>query len=167
MPEPYFFWGGFCSQWHRSPFEIDGITYRTAEHWMMACKARLFDDWDALQAILKTKDPSDAKAIGRQIKNWDEEKWKSVRFQVVCRGTYEKFRQNDGLQKELLWISPDREIIEASPYDKIWGIGLGEEAARAFWQDWSLRGQEPIITWPGTNLLGEAIMAARNLLAPR
>lgn len=166
MSEPYFFWGGFCSQWCRSPFVIDGVTYRTAEHWMMAGKASLFNDQDALAAILKTRDPSDAKAIGRQIKNWDEEMWKKHRFQLVCRGSYEKFRQNDDLRSELLDLG-DREIVEASPYDKIWGIGLGEAAAREYWLRESLRSDIPFVTYPGLNLLGEAIMVAREMLKPR
>jgi len=168
VSDPVLFWGGIYSQWYRSPFEVDGVFYRTAEHFMMAEKARTFKDEAALAAILKTRDPSDAKALGRQIANWSEPVWQQVRFPAVCRGSYEKFRQNEELLQELL-STGDREIVEASPYDKIWGVGLDETAAMRWYCD-QVNGGECLpefVTWPGLNLLGKAIMAARTMLTPQ
>jgi ribA/ribD-fused uncharacterized protein len=168
MTQPIFFWGGIYSQWHRSPFTVDGEFYRTAEHFMMAEKARTFGDKAVLAAIMKTKDPSDAKALGRQIQGWSDLVWQSVRFQVVCRGSFEKFRQNDDLAQELR-ASGDAQIIEASPYDKIWGVGLDEDAALRWYLDQAHGGDVPPekVTWPGLNLLGKAIMVARSMLTPQ
>lgn len=164
MSEPVLFWGGIYSQWYRSPFTVDGVSYRTAEHYMMAGKARTFGDEAALEQVLTERDPAKVKAIGRLIKGWDPEKWARVRFQVVCHGSYEKFLQNNDLLDQLL-ATGSREIVEASPYDAIWGVGLNEEDALAFWK----RGQNsaPPTPWPGLNLLGKAIMAARTMLAPQ
>ncbi len=164
MSDPIFFWGGIYSQWHRSPFTVDGEFYRTAEHFMMAEKARTFGDKAVLAAIMKTKDPSDAKALGRQIQGWSDAVWQSVRFQAVCRGSFEKFRQNEDLALELI-STGDRLIVEASPYDKIWGVGLDETAAARWYLDQTVDGGP--VNWPGLNLLGKAIMVARSMLTPQ
>lgn len=164
MGEPVFFWSGPFSQWYRSPFEINGSTYRTAEHWMMASKAALFQDTAVMAEIMKAKDPSDVKALGRQIAGYDDETWRKVRFQIVCRGSYEKFRQSPELLAYLL-DTGDREIVEASPYDKIWGVGMGAAAAATFYREQMLA--YDWCEWPGLNLLGEALMAARTMLQPR
>jgi ribA/ribD-fused uncharacterized protein len=165
---PVLFWGGIYSQWYRAPFIVDGVKYRTAEHFMMAGKARLFGDDDSLEKIMGTSDPAEAKKLGRGIKGWDDKVWTAVRFQLVCRGSYEKFRQNPGLLQELL-ATGDREIVEASPYDKVWGVGLGEEEARR-WYDDAMAAAAPddkVLPWPGLNLLGKALMVARDMLAPQ
>lgn len=166
MSDPILFWGGIYSQWYRSPFRVDGIDYRTAEHFMMAEKARTFGDSESLLAIMAESDPAKAKALGRKIRDWSDDIWKQVRFQAVCRGSYEKFRQNPALLHQLV-ESGDREIVEASPYDRIWGVGLSEEDAAAFWKDnnnWANEEDVPFIRWPGLNLLGKALMAARTML---
>jgi ribA/ribD-fused uncharacterized protein len=161
VSNPVLFWGGIYSQWYRSPFEIDGIKYRTAEHYMMACKARTFGDNETLAAILAESDPSKAKALGRLVRGWSDDVWKQVRFQHVCRGSFEKFRQNPDLLWQLVETG-DREIVEASPYDKIWGVGLSEDEALKFWKTGQNTIPQP--AWPGLNLLGKALMAARTML---
>lgn len=165
---PVLFWGGIYSQWYRASFTVDNVVYRTAEHYMMACKARTFGDYETLDKILAEPDPSKAKALGRQVKDWSDDIWKQVRFQHVCRGSYEKFRQNP----DLLWQiveTGDRDIVEASPYDKIWGVGLSEEDARRWYDDqMESAGPDDIeLPWPGLNLLGKALMAARTMLTPQ
>lgn len=156
-----FFWGhqtakdrkitsSCMSQWYGSPFEIEGIEYPTAEHWMMASKARLFADEDSHSEILSTAAPSKAKALGRTVKNFDEDVWKANCRQLVTEGNIAKFSQNEDLQAFLL-STGDQVLVEASPYDRIWGIGLKATDAKA---------QHPE-SWQGLNLLGFALMDVR------
>ena len=144
------FWDGPFSQWHPSPFEIDGITYNCAEQYMMAEKARLFGDTKREQVILEAVSPYLQKKLGRQVENFDEDKWNAVCKDVVRRGTVAKFSQNEDLKKAL-FATAGTTLVEASPYDKIWGIGLGSNDPRA--QDRS--------QWRGTNWLGEIITEVR------
>jgi ribA/ribD-fused uncharacterized protein len=164
VSEPVLFWGGIYSQWYRSPFTVDGVPYRTAEHYMMAGKARVFGDTDSLEKIMDERDPSEAKKLGKLIKGWDDKVWSALRFQIVCRGSYEKFRQNPELMAQLI-ATGNREIVEASPYDRIWGVGLSEEDALAFWK--KAQNSVPATPWPGLNLLGKALMVARDMLSPQ
>lgn len=167
MSEPVFFWNGPFSQWHRSPFVVDGSTYPTAEHFMMAGKAREFGDWATLVKIFETEDPRTAKALGRGVHGYDDETWRKVRFPLVCRGSYEKFRQNPELA-EILIITGDHEIVEASPYDGVWGVGMGEREARSYYNEFVAQAPAgTVVQWPGLNLLGKALMAAREMLAQR
>lgn len=154
--DPVFFWytSSPFSQWHRSPFTVDGIVYNCAEKWMMAEKARLFGDEQSRYNILHTEDARAIKDLGRKIKNFDEEIWKEHRFDIVVKGNMEKFSQSEKLKKKLL-STGDRLLAEASPYDSIWGIGLCEEAAKT----------TPIDKWPGLNLLGKALMVVREILS--
>jgi len=148
-----FFWGGTYSQWMPSPFKIDGVTYVTAEQYMMAKKALLFGDYDALKGIMETNDPSEQKAIGRTIKGFNKERWEAVCLNIVIDGNYAKFKQNPKMLEELL-ATGSKEIVEASPNDKIWGIGLHETDPKAWDKE----------TWEGSNWLGIAIMEARSRL---
>ncbi|WP_199487771.1 NADAR family protein [Actinomadura spongiicola] len=156
-----FFWGhrnidpGCLSQWWPSPFTVDGVTYATAEHYMMAEKARLFGDEDSAAAIVASSDPSKAKKLGRRVRNFDERAWRDNRFAIVTKGNVAKFSQNDELRDYLLGTS-DRVLVEASPVDRIWGIGLAVDDPRA----------EQVSAWRGQNLLGFALMAARESLTP-
>lgn len=79
------------SQWWPSPFTVDGVTYATAEHWMMAGKARLFGDEDALARVLAAGHPSQAKNAGRLVRGFDEEVWARERFGIVVEGSVRKF----------------------------------------------------------------------------
>ena len=71
----YFFWGGPASQWYESDFEIDGTTYNCAEQYMMAQKAKLFDDQQSLEQIMKSNDPRTQKKLGRAVTGFDQTVW--------------------------------------------------------------------------------------------
>ena len=162
-PEFLFFWGHkaqstmigkhVLSQWWPASFSIDGQIYPTAEHYMMAEKAKLFSDGQAYTNILAAPSPSKAKALGRKVRGFDEKLWVAQRFAIVLRGTTAKFEQNAEL-KDWLINTENLVIVEASPVDKVWGIGLAASDERAL---------DPR-TWRGLNLLGFALMKARAIL---
>ncbi|SBT89270.1 hypothetical protein GA0115233_100842 [Streptomyces sp. DI166] len=141
------------SQWWPSPFTVAGVTYPTAEHWMMAEKARLFADKEAEQAVLSASHPSEAKNAGRLVKNFTEELWARERFRIVVEGSVHKFSSDDSLRSYLL-TTGTRVLVEASPVDRIWGIGLSTKDPGA----WNPE------RWKGPNLLGFALMEARERL---
>lgn len=141
------------SQWWPSPFELDGQACRTAEHWMMASKARLFGDEEALEKILVADSPAQAKKLGRAVRGFDEARWKNARFELVTRGNVAKFSSTPELRAHLLETGTTI-LVEASPKDTIWGIGLSAGSARA---------RDPG-QWRGTNLLGFALVSARESL---
>lgn len=156
-----FFWGhrpskdgsvtASCfSQWWQSSFEVEGIQYATAEHWMMAKKAALFGDTEMLKRILEAKSPAEAKKWGRQVKNFDQEIWSEQGFQLVSEGNLHKFNQNPDL-KAFLLDTGNRVLVEASPVDKIWGIGMAATNENI---------ENPRL-WKGKNLLGFALMEVR------
>jgi ribA/ribD-fused uncharacterized protein len=159
-PSFLFFWGHSSrhdaigkeclSQWYPSSFEIDGTTYPTAEHYMMWRKALLFGDAQSAEAIASAKSPAEAKKLGRAVRNFDSELWEQHRFEIVRSGSYAKFSQNSAL-RAFLTGTRGRVLVEASPHDTIWGIGVGEEDSRAY---------NPA-RWPGLNVLGFALMRAR------
>lgn len=117
------FYSGIFSQWHPSKIIIDDVIYSHAEQYMMAEKARLFKDYDTLELIMKSESPREQKRFGRIVKGFDPEIWKQHRFNIVVKGNLAKFGQNPKLKKKLLETG-DQILCEASPYDKIWGIGL-------------------------------------------
>ncbi len=146
--------GAAClSQWYPAPFVRDGVAYATAEHSMMADKARLFGDQAALARILAAPSPGAVKALGRTIVGFDEAAWAAARFDIVVRANLAKFGAHASLGAFLL-ASGERVLVEASPLDRIWGIGLAATDARA-----GDPGQ-----WQGENLLGFALMAVRAAL---
>ncbi|WP_320773231.1 NADAR family protein [Streptomyces sp. CRN 30] len=141
---------GCLSQWWPSPFTVDGVEYATAEHWMMAGKARLFGDAAAERRVLAARHPAEAKKAGRLVRGFDEETWARERFRIVVEGSVHKFAAH-AEPRGFLLATGDRVLVEASPVDRVWGIGLaaGDEAAT-----------DPE-RWRGPNLLGFALMAAR------
>ena len=141
------------SQWFEASFEIDGIHYRTAEHYMMASKARLFDDRIILTEILAAQHPREAQKLGQKIQNFQEEVWNAHRFQLVVDGNIAKFRQNH-LLSEFILSTQDQILVEASPDDRIWGIGLAADNP----------GIKNPHLWQGSNLLGFALMEVRSRL---
>ncbi|MEU9391435.1 NADAR family protein [Streptomyces sp. NPDC048324] len=146
--------GASClSQWWPAPFTVDGVTYGTAEHWMMAGKARLFADAEAERRILAAGHPSQAKKEGRLVRGFDEETWRRERFAVVVEGSVHKFAAHPEL-REFLLNTGDRVLVEASPVDRVWGIGLAADDEAA---------TDPE-RWRGPNLLGFALMEARERL---
>ncbi len=144
------------SQWFPCRFEVEGVAYRSSEQWMMAGKARLFGDAAALEQILATDSPAEAKRLGRLVRGFDGAQWATHRLSLVARGNLEKFGQNPALRAFLLGTG-DAILIEAAPRDTIWGIGLGRQ------NPWVTKPEK----WRGLNLLGFALMQARATLRAR
>ena len=142
------------SQWYPCQFEVDGVTYTSAEQYMMAEKARLFGDEKIRTEILRTSDPRKCKALGRKVKNFDKAVWDKRKENIVRNGNFEKFMQNSAL-RSLLLSTGDKVLVEASPTDRVWGIGLGKNNPDAL---------DPK-KWRGQNLLGFILMAVRNEMA--
>lgn len=141
------------SQWHPCRFEEEGNTYASAEQYMMAKKAELFNDHATLAAILATDDPRAIKALGREVTPFDQHKWEEARYGIVLQASRLKFSQDPRLRTVLLGTR-DTLLVEAAPLDCIWGIGLGEKKASA----------TPESLWRGLNLLGKALTAVREEL---
>ncbi|MFJ9825352.1 NADAR family protein [Streptomyces sp. NPDC101160] len=141
------------SQWWPSPFVVDGVRYATAEHWMMAEKARLFGDAEAVEAALAAPGPAQAKKAGRLVRGFDETVWQRERYGIVVAGSVHKFASDESLRAFLVGTG-SRVLVEASPLDRIWGIGLAADDPRA---------TDPE-RWRGPNLLGFALMEARERL---
>ncbi|WP_226648682.1 NADAR family protein [Microbulbifer variabilis] len=158
-----FFWGhqekgkqvskSCFSQWSDSKFEEEGHHFITAEHYMMYHKAKLFGDSNACKKVLASSNPGEAKSIGRQVVGFNQKIWEENRFDIVVNANLAKFSQNIEL-KEFLLNTENRVLVEASPVDKIWGIGLAQDSSKA---------QDPN-TWKGLNLLGFALMEVRDKL---
>ncbi|MET3987463.1 NADAR family protein [Streptomyces sp. PvR034] len=144
------------SQWWPAPFTVGEVRYATAEHWMMAEKARLFGDAAAERAALTATSPAAAKKAGRLVRGFDADIWERERFGIVVAGSAAKFASSPQLRGYLLGTG-DRVLVEASPLDRIWGIGLAADDPAAL---------DPA-RWRGLNLLGFALMAAREQLAAR
>ncbi|HEX7868787.1 MAG TPA: NADAR family protein [Chryseobacterium sp.] len=157
-----FFWGHTAkdhvtkscfSQWFPGEFEENGTIYQTAEHYMMAGKARLFNDNETLIEILNSNTPNLAKNLGRKVKKFDPQIWEKHKYEIVRKGNLLKFSQNEEF-KEFLLSTNDKILVEASPYDTIWGIGMLETDPDV---------QNPSL-WKGENLLGFALMEVRDEL---
>lgn len=159
-----FFWGhhpnadgsiskACMSQWWLSSFVYENVTYKTAEHWMMAKKAELFNDTEMLQRILEAKSPAEAKKLGREMRGFNEATWREKRFEIVKQGNLLKFGQNEEL-KNYLVNTGSRVLVEASPEDLVWGIGMAGDNMDASFPE----------KWKGQNLLGFALMEVRDEL---
>ncbi|WP_236725133.1 NADAR family protein [Amycolatopsis orientalis] len=143
------------SQWWPARFTIDGETFSTAEHYMMWRKALLFDDAESAARILRARHPREAKALGREVRGFEQSRWEDERYGIVLDGTVAKFGQHPELRDFLLGTK-NRVLVEASPLDTIWGIGLAADHPRV----------ENAEHWRGLNLLGFALGEARTKLAP-
>lgn len=159
-----FFWGhrshshgdigrNCLSQWWPAHFTVDGQDYASAEHYMMERKAALFGDTEMAHRILAATSPAEAKMLGSQVNHFDDQIWEDHRFAIVVAGNAAKFGQDPALL-EFLMGTRSRVLVEASPMDRIWGIGLAADDERA---------AQPS-TWRGLNLLGFALMEAREIL---
>lgn len=156
-----FFWGhqrsksavtASCfSQWYEAEFVVEGQRYPTAEHFMMAEKAALFDDQEIRAQVLQAPTPNAAKALGRKVRGFNDQRWLQHRYDIVVRANQAKFSQNPELN-EYLMRTGSRVIVEASPVDAIWGIGLAQDHADV---------NDPNL-WKGLNLLGFALMQVRD-----
>ena len=152
MEQFTFFYGGCFSQWAFSPFTINGIWYATAEHYMMWFKDQVFGGTLEKQ-ILATDHPRDVKALGRTVPNFDIARWSAVARQGVYRGNMAKFTQNPLMLFQLM-ETYGTTLVEASPTDVVWGIGLGQDDPLRFDR----------ANWRGTNWLGETLQEVRETL---
>jgi ribA/ribD-fused uncharacterized protein len=146
-----FFWGSEFSNWHDSGLIYDSLAFCNSEQAFMWKKAVFFGDHETAKKIAHCESPSIAKKLGRQVKNFDAQKWSEVSYQIMVDVNYAKYQQKPKL-KELLLSTGDKIIVEASPYDTIWGIGL-------HWKDDDCLDETK---WKGLNLLGKALMEVRN-----
>lgn len=160
-----FFWGHqnskdgsitsscFSQWWEEHPFEVEGEVFKTAEHWMMAGKARLFNDEVVREQIMVSIKPAVAKELGRQVTGFNPIIWDREKFNLVKQGNFYKFTQHQTL-REYLKSTGELIIVEASPVDIIWGIGLSKNDP----------GIENPYLWKGENLLGFSLMEVRDML---
>jgi len=148
-----FFWSGIYSNWHKCNFKVDGIKYNCVEQYMMHKKALLFEDFSTAKKIMITSYPKEQKRLGRLVENYNDQVWSNKRKEIVKKGIYAKFSQNEYLLKEIL-DTENLEFVEASPEDNIWGIGMDEN--------------HPDINnkkyWKGKNLLGKILTEVRDEL---
>ena len=162
MEEFTFFWNGPFSQWYPSDFIVEEIEYNCAEQYMMAEKARLFEDVETLEMIMEAESPRVQKALGREVTGFRKEIWEDDEqtengqpccWNIVWKGNMAKFGQNAYLREEL-FQTVGTTLVEASPYDRIWGIGLAEGDPGCYSRD----------TWRGLNWLGEVLTDVREQL---
>jgi len=157
-----FFWGhqpkkdesiakSCFSQWWPARFSHEGVEYKSAEHFMMAEKARLFGDEDIRNQIIRSKSPKEAKNLGRKVRGFDNTLWEENKYQIVKKANQLKFLQNEEL-KTFLKQTKNKTIVEASPVDPIWGIGMAEDNPDAINPN----------NWKGENLLGYILMEIRD-----
>lgn len=152
-----FFWGNISpfSNWHRSEFTHNGTTYNCSEQFMMQQKALLFGDLDVAKKVMETTSPSKQKGLGRTIRGFDKEMWLQNAIQIMVPGLVSKFTQVPHCY-EAMRATGKKTIVEASPVDDIWGIGLSETDPRAWNKD----------TWQGLNMLGTCLMKVRSEIWP-
>lgn len=159
-----FFWGhtppkdgkineSCFSQWWMCNFEVEGVTYCCAEQYMMAEKARLFHDVSMEKEIMNAMHPKQMKEFGRSVQHFDSVLWDKICYDTVKKGNMAKFSQNNELW-EFLKQSKGRILVEASPMDRIWGIGMGKDNPDV----------ENPLKWRGKNLLGFALTEVRDKL---
>lgn len=159
-----FFWGhkpsadgsmtkSCFSQWWDCKFSVEGVEYHTAEQYMMAQKAILFSDTEIRDKIMNASHPKQYKDLGRKIRGFDQDIWNDSCCGIVIKGNMAKFSQNEELMAFLLNTN-NRVLVEASPYDRIWGIGLSADDRKC---------ENPCL-WNGSNLLGFCLMEVRDML---
>lgn len=148
-----YFYNGIYSNWERCNFFDGNESFFSSEQHFMMSKAVFFCDLESISKMSKSKGSSEVKALGRQIKNYNDKHWTCVRFGFMTLANYLKFSQNPELKRELLETG-SRIMVECSPEDKIWGIGLDEVNENIYDES----------KWQGTNLLGKALMEVRDLI---
>lgn len=138
------------SNWHPAKFTVNGVEFCNNEQFMMFCKAKLFGDEDCARKILLAKTPREQKALGRQVGGFDEAVWMSKCEHYVFVGSLAKFQQNP-LMGDYLIGTGESELVEASRYDCIWGVGLSADDPRIYDKS----------KWKGENKLGKVQMRVR------
>jgi len=149
----FLFYGGEFSNFYSCKFVVDDIEFNTSEQYFMYQKALFFNDIKKANEILQSKNPVKQKLLGRQVKNYSDPLWNEVRYENMLDGCRAKFTQNQRLKKILLDTN-NLTIVEASPTDKIWGVGLAINNSLVLHKE----------NWQGLNLLGEVLMELRTNL---
>ncbi|CAM2158291.1 N-glycosidase YbiA (plasmid) [Pararobbsia alpina] len=139
------------SNWHIAPFSYHDVKFNCVEQFMMYSKAMLFHDLDTAAKILQFPSPASQKALGRAVRGFNDDVWVEKRESIVFVGCREKFAQHRDLKMILMGTAPTT-IVEASPYDRLWGIGLNDRDPRL---------TDPT-KWRGKNLLGVTLMRVRD-----
>ena len=157
------FWGGVfsnfypckihvTSDWYDKPIDL---TFQSSEQYFMWLKATNFNDYETANEIVKAKTPKEAKALGRKVKNYDDEEWSEIREAAMWNAVYQKFKQNPELQQYLINpVTETRSFVEGSPYDCVWGCGIS-------WDDPAIADEK---NWKGENLLGKTLDKVRRAL---
>ena len=145
---------GYLSNWWLSDFEVDGIKFTSAEQYMMFGKAKLFGDLETQDKILGVTDVAKIKALGREVKGFDDAVWRANREQIVYMGLKAKF-SDDAELKEKLLSTGDAILAECAVHDRVWGIGLSMKDSNRF----------NVEKWRGLSLLGKLLMRVREELS--
>ena len=147
-----FFWQGPFSNWHPAQFTdpLTKVKFANTEQAFMWYKAQFFNDLSTLEQIEAAKTPKEAKDLGRGVKNFNPTYWSCVKFGFMAYVNLLKYQQNADLAEKLL-DTESKLLVEASPYDRVWGVGLSEDDPNI----------EKIEKWQGTNLLGLVLMTTR------
>jgi len=148
-----YFWGSPLSNWYKCEFQYEGHKFNNSEQAFMWEKAKYFNDNETANAILRTPNPKQAKQLGRQVKNFDAKIWSGVSRDIMLKVNKAKWESSEEMSKILKDTYP-KTLVEASPYDKIWGVGLAAEDDRILDED----------NWQGTNYLGLTLMLVREYL---
>ena len=153
-----YFWSektknGYLSNWYDSPFVSEGKTFQNSEQYFMYQKAVLFNDMEAAKKIMEAETPKEYKKLGRTVQGFNSEIWEQNRENVMFDGVLLKFCQNEDLKQKLL-ATGDAVLVEASPYDRIWGIGMRKADAEKISPE----------NWKGLNLLGKVLMKVRETI---
>lgn len=149
-----YFWGDpTLSNWGPAEFEYKGYQFYNSEQAFMWEKADFFGDQEIANLILQTRNPREAKDLGRKVKGYNDGEWSKVRYKKMLEVCLAKFSQNNELKQTLL-STGDKIIVEGSPYDRIWGVGW-------HWTDPEILYE---VNWRGKNLLGKVLMEVRNTL---
>lgn len=153
-----FFWGSWLSNWYPAPFTLtdsldNELTFRTSEQYFMWRKAMEFKDEETAKKILEAETPKEAKKLGRKVKGFDDSVWDKKKYDVMFTANVHKYHQNPPLAVWLIdHMFDNKQFVEASPYDKIWGIGMSMDA----------EGVDDEANWKGQNLLGRVLNSIRN-----
>lgn len=147
------FWNSHFSNWYGCEFILRSRKFNCVEQYMMYMKAKTFNDIESAKAIMKSNSPKNQKHLGRKVSNFDPKKWDKVKEHIVYDGCLAKYIQNEDLKQDII-KTDNLVLVEASPYDKVWGIGMSEN--------------DPDATnpskWRGENLLGKALMKVRDTI---
>jgi len=138
------------SQWYPAVFTVEGLRFNCAEQYMMYRKALLFDDGEMARKILDSGSPRTQKALGKNVRHFVELVWDENCREIVYTGNHAKFTQNPPL-KAALFATAGTTLVEASPHDRIWGVGLAEDDSRIHDRK----------KWRGQNRLGEILARLR------